>query len=116
VNSVSEIKNLKGLLQHLRERIAVGGQLVPDTIYIVIILTANINPSINSITETATELANTDILLPNLTILNLSDRAQITPSVAFKPLQNLILNKTQNALSDKKKTHLSFSAIHLKVL
>lgn len=116
VDSVSEIKNLKVLLQHPRERIAVGGQLVQDTMRVVVVLTANVNPSINSINEAAAELANTDILPSNLTILNLSDRAQMTPSVAFEPLRNLILNETQNALSDKKKTHLSFSAVHLKVL
>jgi hypothetical protein len=116
VSSVAEIKTLKTLLQQPKERITVGGRLVPETMRVVIVLTANGSSLIKIINESVAEMAGADTLPPNLTTLDLSGRGQMTPSVAFEPLRNLILNETQSILNEKKNTHLSFSAVHMKAL
>jgi hypothetical protein len=116
VSSVAEVKNLKTLLQQRKERITVGGRLVPETMRVVIVLTANGSSLIKIINESVAEMAGADTLPPNLTTLDLSGRGQMTPSVAFEPLRNLILNETQSILIEKKNTHLSFSAVHVKAL
>jgi hypothetical protein len=113
VDSVPEVENLRILLQHPRENIVVGGQVASNMMRMIIVLTTPADPSIY---KTAVELAKNDDVSLKISILDLSGRTQMTPSVSFEPLRAFILNEVHQELDDRRKMHFCFSALHAKAL
>lgn len=57
-----------------------------------------------------------DVVTPEVTFVDLRDRYELSPTVAFKPLRGVILDKLQSIRTEQTQHGVLFSAIYLSAL
>jgi len=111
LDSAPDIQGARNLLQQPRRQLIIGDEAVPAPAQIVIVLTngqhatkafAQECAQLQKVTETGT-----------VTILDLRPRSGLSDSVAFEPLQTLILKQLSIVQTEQMSACRRFSAIHL---
>ncbi|OQD76228.1 hypothetical protein PENANT_c121G06279 [Penicillium antarcticum] len=116
VDTQSDIRDACQLLKRPRQTVTIGSQSIPDLMRTVVILTGAQNHGIEDLSKASHELHATDRLSKDVTVLDLRDRHELSPTAAFEPLRRLILNEIQDIRGEQSRQGLSFSAIHLSTL
>ncbi|KAJ6175004.1 hypothetical protein N7485_004809 [Penicillium canescens] len=116
VDTQSDIRDACQLLKRPRQTVTIGSQSIPDLMHIVIVLTGAQNVGNEDLCKASHELHATESLSKDVTVLDLRDRYELSPTAAFEPLRRLILNEIQDIRVEQSRQGLSFSAIHLTTL
>lgn len=116
VDTHSEIRNACQLLKKHHRTVTIGSEPTADSMHIVIVLTATQDSEIDDISEVSHEFESAGITGVDITILDLRDRYELSPTAAFEPLRSLIQNGTRDIRAERSRQGLSFSATHLNTL
>jgi hypothetical protein len=115
VDTISEMQAVQQLLDAPIGSLSIGASHIHSMMRVVIVLSDN--------SQLEAHGANDGFGLPNawlgqrkITVLDLRDRSELSPSVAFDPLRSLVLDRIQDIRLLQKEKCLSFSAAHLNVL
>jgi hypothetical protein len=116
VDTHSELRDACQLLNRHRRTVTIGSEPTTDSMRTVIVLTAAQGSELENVSEVFHELQSTGIPSKDVTVLDLRDRYELSPTAAFEPLRRLILNGTQDVRTEQNRQGLSFSATHLSTL
>lgn len=116
VDTHSELRDACQLLNRHRRTVTIGSEPTTDSMRTVIVLTAAQGSELENVSEVFHELQSTGISSKDITVLDLRDRYELSPTAAFEPLRRLILNGTQDIRVEQNRQGLSFSATHLNTL
>jgi len=111
LDSASDIQAARNLLQQPRRQLIIGEEGVPAPTQIAIVLT-NGKHATNAFAQECTQLQKVTET-GTVTILDLRPRSGLSDSVAFEPLQTLILKQLSIAQAEQMSACRRFSAIHL---
>ena len=114
VETVSEIRNVQKLLDAPIGTLSIGASHIQGIMHVVIVLSGNTQPEVHD--DDGFELPNAWLRQHRITVLDIRDRSELSPSVAFDPLRSLVLEQIQEVRSLQKEKCLSFSAVHLNAL
>lgn len=118
VDNMAELKMARTLLEGSHTTMTAGYHATPPTMMrVVMVLT---NPTAACETGLEHELLSesdlTDEYLPPITILDLRDRHELSPTAAFDPLRRMLVGELHNSRAQRIQHGLLFSAFHLNFL
>ena len=116
VDNDSEMREAQRLLDMPRGRLTVGAQPIPDLMRVVIIFTSNAVCENGEIKKDILKMPFGGDHRSSVTILDLRDRYELSPTAAFEPLRRLILDEMQISQTKRIQQGIFFSACHLNVL
>ncbi|KAJ5348566.1 uncharacterized protein N7506_001819 [Penicillium brevicompactum] len=111
LDSAADIQAARNLLQQPRRQLTIGDEGIPAPTQIVIVLT-NGKHTTKAFTQEYAQLQKT-IKTGTVTILDLSPRSGLSDSVAFAPLESLILKQLGIVQAEQLSACRRFSAVHL---
>ncbi|CAG8906180.1 unnamed protein product [Penicillium salamii] len=111
LDSAADIQAARNLLQQPRRQLTIGDEGIPAPTQIVIVLT-NGKHTTKAFTQEYAQLQKM-IKTGTVTILDLSPRSGLSDSVAFAPLQSLILKQLGIVQAEQLSACRRFSAVHL---
>ncbi|KAJ5346828.1 uncharacterized protein N7506_000081 [Penicillium brevicompactum] len=111
LDSAADIQAARNLLQQPRRQLTIGDEGIPAPTQIVIVLTDGKHTT-KAFTQEYAQLQKM-IKTGTVTILDLSPRSGLSDSVAFAPLQSLILKQLGIVQAEQLSACRRFSAIHL---
>jgi hypothetical protein len=116
VENAAEMKEAQRLLDMPRARTTIGGQLIPDLMRMVVVLTGQSSPASDELDHMISGIFMTGNDQERITILDLRDRHELSPTAAFDPLRLLILNDLQIIQTERVAQGVAFSACHFNTL
>ncbi|CAG7935874.1 unnamed protein product [Penicillium salamii] len=111
LDSAADIQAARNLLQQPRRQLTIGDEGIPAPTQVVIVLTDGKHTT-KAFTQEYAQLQKM-IKTGTVTILDLSPRSGLSDSVAFAPLQTLILKQLSIVQAEQLSACRRFSAIHL---
>ncbi|KAJ5340343.1 hypothetical protein N7541_009467 [Penicillium brevicompactum] len=111
LDSAADIQAARNLLQQPRRQLTIGDEGIPAPTQIVIVLTDGKHTT-KAFTKEYAQLQKT-IKTGTVTILDLGPRSGLSDSVAFAPLQSLILKQLGIVQAEQLSACRRFSAVHL---
>ncbi|CAG8426028.1 unnamed protein product [Penicillium salamii] len=111
LDSAADIQAARNLLQQPRRQLTIGDEGIPAPTQIVIVLT-NGKHTTKAFTQEYAQLQKM-IKTGTVTILDLSPRSGLSDSVAFAPLESLILKQLGIVQAEQLSACRRFSAVHL---
>ncbi|KAJ5775840.1 uncharacterized protein N7511_000851 [Penicillium nucicola] len=115
VDTISEMRNVQQLLDAPIGTLSIGASHIHSMMRVLIVLSGNSQFEVQS-PDDDFELSNAWLAQRKVTILDLRDRAEMSPSVTFDPLRSLIFDEIQEIRALQKEKCLLFSAVHLNAL
>ena len=111
VDSESDMQSAQNLLQQPLRELAIGGNPVPASMQVVIVLTKREGPDVSAASMLANfhEVAETG----GVTVLDLRQRCGLSDTVTFEPLRNLISEHLSTIRTQQVSTYCRFSASHI---
>lgn len=111
VDSESDMQSAQNLLQPPLRQLAIGGNPVPTSMQVVIVLTRHEGRDVSaaSILASFHKVAETG----GITVLDLRQRCGLSDTVTFEPLRNLIHEHLSTIRTQQDSTYCRFSASHI---
>ncbi|KAJ5500664.1 hypothetical protein N7453_009715 [Penicillium expansum] len=115
VDTISEMQDIQRLLEAPFGTLSIGTQEIPNLMRVIIIMSGNSQLKMHDTNEDF-DTPKVCMGQHKVTILDLRDRSELSPTVVFEPLRSLILDEIQEIRKIQKEKCLAISAVHLNAL